>query len=102
MEREDSRGQNFQGNFYTGEICQNSYTKLLYMSSFLFTDTILLMVMLRLIAPGNFCQARIVQRIFMSQGGFFRGGATRYPGVIQNDQKLNKKVIFSTESKEQH
>jgi hypothetical protein len=38
---------------------------------------------------------------FMGEG-IFHGRELDFPALFKNDQKLNKKSIFSTESKEQH
>ena len=52
--KEDSRWWIFQGKFYTEWISQNSYTKFLYISCFLFTDSILRVEILKVVSRGKF------------------------------------------------
>ena len=54
LEEGSFQGWTFQRKFYTGWICQNSYTRFLYISCFLFTDSILGVKMLRVIVWGKF------------------------------------------------
>ena len=91
------RYKRYRRKFYAEGICQNFYTKFLYVGWFLFTDSILCVEMLRVIVLGKFSPGLIFpEDISVGRGiQIFR----RY---LKNDQKFKKKQVFLTEIKEQH
>ena len=85
-------GWAFEGKLYTGEVCQNSYTKFLYVSCFSFTDSILWVELIRVIVRDKFSQG-IVQRIFPRKGGFSVEFEPDFLALFQKQSKIKLKII---------
>ena len=93
-----------RGNYALWDFARILIRDSFYMSSFLFSVSVLGVELLRVIVQDKFSLGlNCVGDIFCGEGYFSMGVQQDFLALFQNDQKLNKKKTnFSSENKEQH